>query len=268
MLRPLIRLRGASGLGDSIYVQSIARYFVQEGHPVEVCSDWPDVFRTLPADRVSISRFRREHIDRLATYAMRRNDATTDQFQDCCIQARVPAQISLRLDWEIVNHGLVAKLRKHAGGRPIIFVQLPRSPMGRTDGYGAELLPDCTKIQQIIDRIGSRACFVQVGKGEPLYKFTGIDFNVANQTGLTDAIDIASVSDGFLGYVSFIVPLAEALNKPLLAVWSRRGVESAVQVIKNITPSKIFHHSTSRHVFDDAGADGLNEAADAFCRKI
>jgi hypothetical protein len=245
---PMRSIRGGMGLGDALYVQSVARYFVQRGEKLAVCTEWPDVFRPL-GDMVKIKPFTRMGVQILAHYSLRKGIKDTDQFQDCCIQAKIKEPVELRLDWRVIRPELIADLRRH--GKPIALVQLPRSPMGRKDGFGAELLPDCRAIQNCIDALRGRYTVVQVGSGKPLYEFTGIDVDLANKTTVCDLIDIASAADLFLGYVSFMVPLAESFDKPALFVWSRRGLSAPHPYIQRITPSKILHKRTSFYVMDD-----------------
>jgi|GEM_PF-3556381 len=261
----MLSIRGGSGLGDSLYIQSIARHLVETGEAVEVCSNWPDVFRPL-AGKVAISPFRRDRIDRLAHYTNRKGIAGTDQFQDCCLRAGITEQIDLRLDWTPLDGDLIGRVR--ASRRPVIVVQLPRAPMARTDGVGRELLPDCRVIQRIINRIGKRAFFVQVGTGVPLYCFKGIDLDLAGRTSVAGLIDVVSACDGCLGYVSFIVPLAESLNKPALLVWSWRGLESRHDFIRQIVLAKILHRTSSRAIFDNGPESDLEAAADAFLEQV
>jgi hypothetical protein len=66
-----------------------------------------------------------------------------------------------------------------------------------------------------------------------------------------DLLDVASVADGFLGYCSFMVPLAESFSKPALFVWSHRGLRAPQAYVRQITPQKILHRDTSHFVMDD-----------------
>lgn len=261
-----LAIRSGKGLGDNIYLQSIARHLVETGYRPIVCTSFPDLFRPLDG-RVDVEPYRRDHVDRVAHYISRKRVPGTDQFVDCCISAGVGDKVELRLDWKPVNFELLAKLK--AQGKPVVMVQLPRHPMGRADGYGTDLLPDCSVIQRAIDRIGNRAFKVQVGHGDPLFRFSGVDLDLANATTVTDLLDVAYASDGALGYCSFIVPLAESLNKPALLVWSRKGLRSSNSFIRAILPEKIIHRpSTTRAVIDDAKDEELNGAVDAFCDAI
>lgn len=258
-------IRGGAGLGDALYVQAIARYLVTQGHDVEACSAWPDVFAPL-APAVKVSPFRRDGINRLAHYSQRRGVKGTTQFEDCCIQAGVPRDIPLRLDWTVRNVALVN--RSKDDGRPVVLVQMPRAPFGRSDGFGMDLLPDCRRIQDAIDAIGSRALTVQVGSGEAMFRFGGIDIDLTNKTSVSDLLDVASIADGFLGFCSFFVPLAECFDRPALLVWSRRGLRSREFVVRQITPEKILHKTTSRAIIDDCSETAMAGAVNALCEQV
>lgn len=255
-------IRGGMGLGDALYVQAVARHLVAGGARYRVATAWPDVFRPL-GDRVECVPFRKNDIDVLAHYARRKN-YPTDQFVDVCLQAGIREPAALRLDWSIGDRDLVEQLQAH--GRPIVLVQMPRAPMGRTDGFGHELLPDCRAIQRAIDRLRGRVLLVQVGSGRPLFKFRGIDVDLADQTTVPQLLDVAAACDGVLGYVSFVLPLAESLGKPALLVWSRRGLKSSTGYIRQITPAKVIHRKDLVSVVLDGLDDDVEGAANAFLR--
>lgn len=245
------------------------RHLVGKGgsaQPIEVCTSWPDVFIPLK-DKIRIAPFRREQIDASFHYISRKRVAGTDQFMDCCISAGITEPVDLRLDWVVRNQPLKARFTK--AGKPIVLVQLPRAPMGRNDGYGDDLLPDCTKLQRVIDLLGDTVLTVQIGSGVALYRFKNLGLDLANKTSVSDLLDVASLAHGALGYCSFIVPLAESLRKPTLLIWSRRGLNSKNPFISVIVPGKIIHRpATTKAVMDDCGDDELRAAADAFYHQV
>lgn len=259
------RIRCGSGLGDNIYLQSIVRHLVDRGMELEVCTGWPMLFKHF-GDRVKVAPFEKVNIDIVAHYVSRKAVVGTDQFEDMCISAGIADAVELKLEWQVRDTEIVRKLR--AAGRPILVVQMPRPPMARTDGFADELLPDCRVIQKAIDRLKGSAFLVQIGSGESLFKFDGIDLDLANQTTIEDLLDIASVAAGFLGYCSFIIPMAEGQSKPILLVWSRRGLKSRTPFIRRITPTKILHRQTSMWVVDDDTNEKITGTVDAFRRTI
>jgi hypothetical protein len=259
------RIRGGSGLGDALYVQAVARHIVMRGEHLEVCTAWPDVFKPL-SGKISIAPFSRQNIDYLAHYSQRKMLTETNQFQDCCNAAGIQEPVDFKLDWKLEGKVLQARVRE--AGKPIVVVQMPRAPMGRTDGFCSEILPDCKRIQRAIDLIGANVTIVQVGSGIPLFAFRGIDFDLSNRTTISQLLDIASIASGFLGYVSCAVPMAESFSRPGLFVWSRRGLNSGAPYARAITPKKILHRPSSRYVIDDCTDQELADATESFLRAI
>lgn len=263
-------IRCGRGLGDSIYLQSIARHLAERGEQLVALTDYPDLFRPLEG-RVGVAPFTRLNVDIVAHYVTRKGFPGSDQFEDACRAAGIRGPVELTLGWQPRNHELIRRVR--ASGRPVVCVQLPRAPMGRTDGFGKELLPNCSVLQHLITQLRTEAFIVQVGSGEPLHRFEGIDLDLAGQTSVADLLDVVSASDGCLGYVSFIVPLAEALQKPALLVWSHKGLRAPQRFIRQITPQKVLHRKSSLHVVDSWDEPRILEVLYAFraaigCRSV
>lgn len=250
-------LRGGNGLGDAFYVQAIARHLKRKGEDIRVATSWPDVFEHLNVPTIP---FRRGNIDIVAHYINRKQIKATTQFRDCCIYARIQDKVEFKLDWP---RGKGIKSDK-----PVIVVSLPRLPMNRRDKFGIDLLPDCSVIQKAIDILRKHATIVQVGSGDPLHEYKHIDQDLSNKTTVEQLINVAADADGFLGYCSFIVPLAESLGKPLLTVWSNAGFRSENQFIRLVTPQKILELETSLHVPDDCSERRLCECVDQFLGQI
>ena len=252
---------GNKGLGDSIYLQSVVRYFVQQGYYVEACSRWPEIFLPLK-DRVKVVTFRRDNIDRIAHYSVRmQHNFSTDQFVDCCIQAEIKEPVELKLDWTITNPKLVDFVKREAKGKPIVLVQLPREPMDRKDGFAMDLLPREEAYQQAIRAVSDRALIVQVGKGSSVYDLKNVDVDLSDRTSVSGLIDLAMTCDAMIGYVSFFVPLAESFDKKLLCVWSRKGLRSRTEYLRKLTPQKIFHKRSCSAVMDDDSEDAIVKVA-------
>jgi hypothetical protein len=253
-------IRAGRGFGDSIYLQSVVRHLVATtGKSMRVATDYPDLFAAMK-QHVDTFPFTRANIDITAHYVGRKMLPSTTQFEDMCLAAGIREHVELKLDWETGSPDLVKMVR--APGRPVVLVQLPRAPMGRSDGFGKELLPDCAQIQRALDVLKGKATLVQVGAGEPLHQFKRLDVDLANATTIRGLIDLASNADAFIGYPSFIVPLAESFNKPALIFWSSRGLASRTPFVAQITPRKVLHRdSKSRSLIDDASPGAIHNEA-------
>jgi hypothetical protein len=256
----VIRIRGGSGLGDAIYQRPIVDHFIGCGEEVEVCSVHSDVFIGSGA---VVSEFRRSSIDVLAHYTAGKQRADTTQWQDVCNSAGVPGLV-LRFEWSVQNIPLVHDLKAMAKGKPIVLVHGGRAPMARTDGFGAELLPKRAAFDAALDALED--CFlVEVGKGTELYPLRA-DVDLNGRTTVADLIDIAWICDAVVGQCSFVVPLAECFDKPLLAIWAAHGMEHTRHpYIKSITPQKVLSKPSSSFVVDDWDTERIQEAARALC---
>jgi hypothetical protein len=241
------------GLGDSLYLQGVVRYFVDKGEQLEVCSKWPDVFRQY-GDQVRVVPFRRDNIQILAHYSLRKSRTDTNQWQDCCKQAGIHEPWELKLDWPT----------QEVKVKPYICLALPRIPMDRLDGIGTSLMPDYRATQHCIDVLRQKYQIVQIGAGKALYQFDGIDIDLANKTTVSDLLDVASTASGFLGYCSFIVPLAESFSKPALIVWAHKGLKDRYSYVRQITAKKILSKASSKWVMDNATEAEIDAAASAF----
>ncbi len=239
----------------------VAEHFIRQGEQVVACSDNPAVFTGAGAE---VEAFRRDRIDVVAHYTMGKSNPLTNQWQDVCNSAGV-GSIPLHFDWTAINQDLVDDLRARAAGRPIVIVHGGRAPMGRTDGFGKELMPDQRAFDIALASL--EGCFlVQIGKGEQIYPLKS-SCDLSGKTSVTDLFDIASICAGMVAQCSFIVPLAECFDKPLLAIWAHRGLSTGRhQYISSITPQKILSKPTSTFVVDDWTDDQIQEAVSAFRR--
>lgn len=233
-------IRAGSGLGDSIYLQSIVRHLLNRGEEVVPRSNYPDIFKCL---NVPVVPMRKHPECMVAHYTLRKGVSGTSQFTDMCIRAGISEEVDLRLDWSQTEHLF--------NGLPIA-VMLPRNPMGRRDGFGRELNPDYRIIDRLISDHKDECFFIQVGKGTALYKYSSINLDLSNQTSIQQLLDISASVSGFVGICSFMIPLAESLNKPYFALWSEKGLRSKTSYINTITPRKIIHKSELAHYAIDS----------------
>lgn len=265
----MIRARSGYGIGDNLYMYFVVRWLIEQGRTVEVCTDYPEIFSQL---RVNIDKFSRHDIRVLCHYTKGKRRQDTSQWQDVCDSAGVPRSVPMELCWEPQNPWLVDALRREAAGRPIVAVLMARPPMGREDGFGAELLPKPGAINRVLDDLED--CYtVKIGRGKELQHFR-TDLDLSNETDLTELLDVATVCDAFVGYPSFMVPLAEGLNKPGLFVWARGGLEvqsgRAAWFVRAITPKKVLH-KPNWYFVDDCPAKNveliIREWKNAFCNQ-
>lgn len=258
----MITIRGGKGLGDAMYLRSAVELLLRtepdvKEHDITVCCDYPQVFHGL---FVTVAAFRRTGINRLAHYSIRKGEKT-NQWDDVCIQAGLKAE-PMRITWSVRNKNLVDEVRRLAAGRKVILCHGGRIPMGRTDGFGAELAPLKSGFDDVL-RCLSDCYVVRVGKGNALYPLSvGID--LTDLTTVSDLFDLAVLCDGIVGQCSYAVPLAEALDKPAIFVWSAKGLRSKTKYVQQITPAKILSKRSSLYVVDDWHAGIVGATVSAF----
>lgn len=256
----MLRIRGGSGLGDSLYIRPVADFFVRQGEQVMVLTDHPDVF--IGSGVSSIQRHRKTDYDILAHYTAGKSNPHTNQWQDVCARAGV-GDLPLSFKWKVRCKMLVDDLLAMAKGKPLILLNGGRYPMNRTDGFANEMLPDRAAFDALLEGL-QRDCFVvEVGQGVELYPLTA-DVDLVGRTSVSDVLDIASVCDAMVGQCSFMIPLAECFDKPLMVVWAARGLESKELYIRQCTPQKILSKKTSRFMFDNWSPATIASTADEF----
>lgn len=254
----VITMRGGSGLGDALYVRGVAEIMLRQGEQITVCSDYPDVFYGLD---ISVEPFRRTGINRLAHYALRKSIKETSQWADVCIQAGVTVE-PMAINWTAKNPFLTHDIRHRAGSRPLVLVHGGVVPMGRKDGFGAEVLPLKRGFDVVLR--GFADCYtVRVGRGKPAYDFH-VDADLTDVTSVTDLIDLAQECDGIVGQCSYAVPLAEAFAKPAMFVWSQAGLDSKSQYVRQITPAKVLSRDSSMFVLDTWSDEQIRDEVNAF----
>jgi len=251
------RIRSGRGLGDNLYMVSVVRHLISKGIELEVCTDFPEIFDGMP---VAFAPHSRHNIKYLCHYTRRKTEKT-NQWEDICITAGVK-DVELRIDWKIKNQELIDEVKTQAEGKKILLVHGGRQPMGRQDNFGIELLPDYIVFNDVLD-LFKDYFRVQIGSSKLLYTLN-CDKNLNHQTSISDLLDIASIADGFYGQPSFIIPLAESFNKPLMVVWSEKGLNCSEPYIGTITPKKILSKNTSMFIVDDWTEEKIVETVNEF----
>jgi hypothetical protein len=255
------RVRGGSGLGDSLYVRPICDELIRRGEQITVLTNYAEVFLGSGA---TVVPFGRENIQVLAHYVAGKSNLETNQWQDVCDAAKI--ETPMCFDWKVQNPELVQGIMERAAGRPIILAHGGRKPMGRMDGFAMDLLPERAAFDVALGALGD-CMTVAIGGLTGLEYSMAVELDLTGQTSVADLLDLASVAAGVVAQCSFAVPLAECLDKPLLAIWSQRAGHSNQAYIRTITPQKVLSKSTSTFVMDNWDQQRISEAVDAF-RKL
>lgn len=252
-------VRGNSGIGDSLYVRAVVEYFLRDGERVTVCANHAEIFYGLDC---KIEAHRRDRVTTHAVYTTRKSRTDSNQWQDVCIQAGIPADTPLCFTWQCRNPALIQELRAKANGRPLILVHGGRTPMGRKDGFGKELLPNKAAFDAVLSALGD--CYtVRVGKGADAYPLpVSIDLNGA--TSVSELMDLGQACDAVVGQCSFAIPLAEGFDKPAIFVWAAAGFKAQHAYIRQIRPEKVLSSERSAFVLDSWSREQIIEEVHAF----
>ena len=254
-------LRGGSGLGDSLYVRVVAEELIRQGHKVTAYTDYPDVFIGVTC---RVESFGRTGINCVAHYTAGKQNPATSQWDDVCDSAQVP-RVPFGFTWNVINSQLVSQVKEQARGRPVVLIHGGRAPMNRVDNFGIELLPEKQAFDRVQEAIRREVFLVRIGEGTQKYPLDRVELDLWGKTSVADLIDLASICDALVAPCSFVVPLAEAFDKPLLAIWAASGLYPARHpYIKSITPRKVLAKPSSSFVMDDWNPERITAAAAGF----
>jgi hypothetical protein len=247
-------IRGPSGLGDAIYVNSIAQEFLKFNTNVAIRTKYQDVFKYLPVKTVPYSKGGGDREFNYGGRSRQRND--TNQWQDLLIAARLDQNTPMHTKWELTNHELADKIRTSADGRPVMVLSMPHRIFGdRQDDYGQEIQPNWKRFIAILREAHKKYYIVQIGRGHICYRFDDIDLDWANRTSVSDVMDFGIIGDFFLGQCGFIIPLAEGMDKPLFTIFSANCLASKDPFLNNITGKKVLSGKKSHWSFDNLKHD-------------
>jgi hypothetical protein len=253
------RVRGGSGLGDSLYIRPICDELMRRGDKVTALSNYPDVFI---GSGVKVEPFSRDNIDVIAHYVEGKTNNKTNQWRDVCNRAKIDTE--MKFAWAIRNHALIKRIRTEANGRKIIVIHGGRSPMGRRDGFAIDLMPTRDAFLSVIESLHG-CLMVGIGSTDDRKYEIPVDIDLADTTSVSDLLDMAYICNGMIAQCSFAVPMAECFDKPLLAIWSARAKSSNQEYIRTITPQKVLSKPGSTFIMDDWDKNKISGVAHAFC---
>lgn len=230
------------------------------GAKLEVCTHYPELYQHLG---VQIAPWSRDGIHYTCHYTHKIKDQGTTQWGDCCRLVGV-SDVELKIDWTPKNNELIQSIKDKAAGRPVLFVNGARAPFTRTDGYGMEMVPNPYVYGRALRKLREQFFAVYVGKGDRLYP-VDVDLDLHGKTTVTELLDIASISSAFFGQCSFVIPLAESFDRPMLAMWAHRGLTSKDEYLTYITPAKVLAKPSSRYVVDNWSTEQINDVIRQVC---
>ena len=259
-MKSFISLKGASGLGDSIYAYPICKYYAARYETVNIMSKYPVLFQGLKNvnvyDHKKVNYINTPSGDKIPidirfTYCGKKYTAGTSQFQDSCESAGIKESINLSIPWKVKNIALIEYIKDVADGRPICMMAAPYEPFGREDQWGKLLRIDSRILYDIVESRPD-VCFVQIGNKYTLHSIETADIDIINETSVSDLMDIASICDIGLSQVGNLLPMCESQCKKTFIIYSRKAVESDNKFISAIVPEKVTHFKKlNTSIYDD-----------------
>jgi len=240
-------IKGQSGFGDSIYLYPIVKHYTTvKNIPVTVITNFPKLFTRLPNIKTE-PHTKRTPSDLRVSYSPRKYTLLSNQYQDYCYSGGVDPPPPFTLDWKCT-----VDLRKELNipdNKKIAIVSAPYIPFNRTDGYGHELRIDYAKMQYLLD-IMKNYFIIQVGLNVAVHQLQGIDHYIQTPDYIR-TISIYDNADMIIGQVGHSIPMAEALDKKAMIIYSVKGLQSKHVFINSITPQKIHSKKTTGFIYDN-----------------
>ena len=262
-----IEIRGPSGFGDAIYMNSIANAFHLQYEKVLVRTKYPEIFKYIPG--VEPVAFKKGGADLEFNYGgRRRNDQTTTQWKDLLITSGLDKNTPYQTIWKLTNTEIINTIQDKSQGKKLLVVSAPHIPFDRLDQFGLELIPNYKKFIPLIKMARDKGYYIiQLGRGKCIFDFgkNMIDLDLKNKTTVCDMMDIGMIGDLFLGQCGNIVPLAEGYKKKLFIVFSQKGLNSNTEFLKNITGRKICSTEKSNYAIDSMNDDEIMNLFEVKC---
>lgn len=244
----MFKLNAGKGLGDAIYLRATARHLVSLGEEVEVYTVWPEVFADMPVMIRSVAEIvDNGDLRHVAPCNCRIPQVEAlDQFANATARAGVP-DAPLRIDWTVRNPALVDRVRRQAAGRPILLYQ----PVKRAKNpQQAALRP----MREAFNRYVAERTEFRVKLGHAAWveedNEVACEMDLFGHTSVADVFDIATAANVIFAEPCYLAVLAQAMDKELICMFSRRALSSENVRVSSVTPQR-FLHKPAQAVFDE-----------------
>jgi hypothetical protein len=236
-------IKGASGLGDAVYLYPIVKHYVTQTQDLRVMTNFPEIYADL---KVKTIPFTKQHGDVNCNYCNRKYTKGTTQFEDMVINAGLENHdIQFEMPYKRKSRFISTPFEDDDTGMPLCVLPAPYLPMNSQKSK--ELLYNIDVVQELIDENMS-FLFVQVGN-DPIARFE-VDYDFCGKTSVNDLLDICSLADIIITPPGNLLPMGEALNKKTFLIFSEKGLKSKDPFISSITPEKLITKSTTWFAID------------------
>jgi hypothetical protein len=229
----LFKIRGARGLGDSVYVYPIAKYFIDKGKDVAVMTNYPVMYETLKCKCIGRAEGKPD-ID--CRYGPRYPIQTTNMWEDTLIMAGLEKEnIEFKIEYKMPKHPpIFPNYKKHC------VIKTPCYPTSKPNKVLEFLIPSMSIYQNIINEFKDQCWFTLLGHNNGynhgLYNY---DVNHSLKNDLHEIMCFIDRSDIVLCQSSYFVSMAEGLNKKVLIAFAQKGLDSPKSYYRWSTPAKV-----------------------------
>ena len=204
-------VRGPSGFGDAIYMRAIMEWLIiNKPNDYTILTKFPDVFYDLPIQTQKWDH--RTKSDYYFTYIYDKTSKNT-QFQDMIYKENLP------------NITLNSKLKRYYPREETLIIP-PYPPMNSCQ-TSSPMMPTNTEFYQFIHNYKNHL-FI-----EKHYKFS-------------ELVYLFNSAKLIISQVGWAVPLAEMLDIPIIAILTKRALNSSNTFISTILPHKIKEKPTTQ----------------------
>jgi hypothetical protein len=144
--------------------------------------------------------------------------------------------------WEWVQSSLCDKVLEQKKDKKLLLFSAAHRPFGRDDGRGDTMIPNWSKFNCLLDYAKANDYYiVQIGRGEVMHKYRQVDYDITNNTSISDIMNLGMVADLGIGQCGFMVPLMEGFKKPYYIILAQKGVDAKHDFfISCLTLEKLF----------------------------
>lgn len=238
----MIELNAAKGLGDALHLRAIVLHLLKKGEALTVYTGWKEVFAGLA---VTVKPLHEKNGDENWHHAMAclhcriKETGHLDMFMMCARQAGIAEPVELRIDWQPRNSALLERIRRAAGGKKLLVYQPLKKVANLNDALARPRLAAYNEF------IAAHDEYFRVRIGDPKFlqqdSAPQFDMDLMGKTSIHDILDIGTITDMFFGECCFTIILAQALDKAVTCMFSRRAAESGRNFLMNLRPERIFH---------------------------
>ena len=237
-----IVIRGNSGIGDSLLLYPIVKELVKDNSKqlITILTNFPEIFQTLPEKNINFHPFIKFlKADYDCNYVPRKAITETNQYQDMVLQGHLFLDEYPEFSY-LDGYKNTTQFIFNNKDKKICLIVDPYLPMNSLK-CRADLMPDYSRYQEIINQNKDKYYFITVGKRSTDYDYplNGIDKDMRDKTIWPALCSLFKKADLIIGQLGVFLHLAEMLDKKYYLIMNHNQGNSEDQFFRTITEKKI-----------------------------